>query len=491
MSALALRVGLAAAAATPSASAPPAAQADTGFAALLGKMADPKATVDASLSGGAAKSKGDAKVADGAPAAEATTSTLSALQSLEAALVGFGAPQPPDAHAPPAPMSGRPSTAAATPAAANARGNASTLNCALATVAGALDGSAAGAAWDGGGKTPLKALLQADPTLGLSDFQMKTHLAAAGATPVRVGPTTLGIDSAWHPLGAAAPANATGVNVGAAPDAALTNAPALPALASSAQAATLETFAPNLAARARANPSPRADVQARASTHASPTPSSHTGAPPPVAFAGAVTVVSPSAASADIAPRKDETAGASGAAGVTTAAASADAGAAPALSLPLAQLPAFIAEQASTLAAPAADAPSATGSTAPAVQAKAAQAVKELNIALDPADLGQMTLTLRLAGGKLSVTIDVANPQTLAAIEGDRSLIAARILNGDQSLENLVIQRQAPSASALETVPAHASSNEPDSDNPSEHSGSRQGDPPRRGGGGAFSDLLV
>ena len=497
MSGLAIRVALAAAAATPPVGAPPAAQADAGFAALLGRMVDPKPSAAASLSEGAAKSKSDAKAADGAPAAEATTSISSALQSLEAALAGFGAPQPPAAGAPVAPMSGRPSTAAAPPAATNATGNASTLNSALATVAGALDGSAAGAARDSGGKTPLKALLQADPTLGLSDFQMKTHLAAAGATPVRVGPTTLGIDSAWHPLGAA-PDRATGV--GAAPAPAATAEPPpdgsqLSALASSpvASPAILETLGPSLAAPTMANlqPSPRAASQARVSTHGSPTPSSHTAALSPVASARAVTTVPPSATSADAAPHKDNAVGASDAALAATAAASADPAATPTLSLPLSQLPAFIAEQASTLAASAADASASTPSAAPAAQAKAAQAVKELHIALDPADLGQMTLKLRLAGGKLSVTIDVANPQTLAAIEGDRSLIASRIFSGDQTLEDLVIQRQAPSASALETVPAHASSNEPDSDNPSEHSGSRHGDPPRRGGGGAFSDLLV
>ena len=53
-----------------------------------------------------------------------------------------------------------------------------------------------------------------------------------------------------------------------------------------------------------------------------------------------------------------------------------------------------------------------------------------------------MTLKLRLAGGKLSVTIGVANPQTLAAIEDDRALIAARLGAGEQALEDLVIQRQ-------------------------------------------------
>ena len=124
--------------------------------------------------------------------------------------------------------------------------------------------------------------------------------------------------------------------------------------------------------------------------------------------------------------------------------------------MPLARLPAFIADQASALSAAAPDA-SATPAGA-ATAAKAAQAVKELRIALAPAELGEMTLKLRLAGGKLSVTISIANPQTLKTIEDDRSLIAARLGGGEQALSDLVIQPQI--AANTEKAPAHGFSSD-------------------------------
>src|SRR6185437_16086283 len=163
----------------------------------------------------------------------------------------------------------------------------------------------------------------------------------------------------------------------------------------------------------------------------------------------------------------------------------------PSLTVPLASLPTFIADQANALAASAPDAASAsTAAAAP----QAAQAVKELNITLDPANLGQMTLKLRLAGGKLSVTIGVANPKTLTSIEDDRAVIAARLGGGDQMLEALVIQRQAGPPASSETTSRHAldsdtgadpSANESEAD--SSNLGRRQGG----GAGAAFSKLVV
>ncbi len=176
--------------------------------------------------------------------------------------------------------------------------------------------------------------------------------------------------------------------------------------------------------------------------------------------------------------------------------ASADGKATATLSVALANLPAFIADQVDTLSSVGAfDAQSAA---APVESPKAAQAVKELNISLEPADLGQMTLKLRLAGGKLSVTIAVANPRTLSSIEDDRALIAARLSAGDRTLENLIIQRQ--TLSTTETAPPHGLANdsgsEPStsdsSDNASRDERRPRGSP--RGGagaGGAISDLVV
>jgi flagellar hook-length control protein FliK len=127
--------------------------------------------------------------------------------------------------------------------------------------------------------------------------------------------------------------------------------------------------------------------------------------------------------------------------------------------VPFASLPAFIADQASAFASSAgADASASSTSSTATSTPKAAQAVKELEISLDPADLGAMTLKLRLADGKLSITIGVANPQTLASIEDDRNLIAQRLATTASPLEDLVIQRQNPTTQ--ETTASNATAND-------------------------------
>ncbi len=105
------------------------------------------------------------------------------------------------------------------------------------------------------------------------------------------------------------------------------------------------------------------------------------------------------------------------------------------------QLPSFVADQSSAFIA------QATAAPAPRVTAASAPgAVKELEIALDPADLGAVTLKMRLANGKLSVEIGVCNPSTLTAIAHERDAIADRLSSSAQPLENLVI-RSEPAAS--------------------------------------------
>lgn len=249
----------------------------------------------------------------------------------------------------------------------------------------AAAGAFGGGAWDVSGQKPLKALLQADPTLGLSDFQMKTFLGAAGATPAKAGGAALAANSAWSPLAASQPSEA----------------------AAAAKAA----------ARAAGGP------------HGASERPSH-GAPPALVAGIAGDGAASSNPTNGAGPRR----GQGDAATVAAVDASADGKATATLSVALANLPAFIADQVDTLSSVGAfDAQSAA---APVESPKAAQAVKELNISLEPADLGQMTLKLRLAGGKLSVTIAVANPRTLSSIEDDRALIAARLSAGDRTLEN-------------------------------------------------------
>jgi len=69
-----------------------------------------------------------------------------------------------------------------------------------------------------------------------------------------------------------------------------------------------------------------------------------------------------------------------------------------------------------------------------------AQPVKELEIQLDPADLGAVSVKMRLSDGKLSVVMQVSKPSTLTAVEGERDAIAKRLGVSGQSLESLVIR---------------------------------------------------
>jgi flagellar hook-length control protein FliK len=71
--------------------------------------------------------------------------------------------------------------------------------------------------------------------------------------------------------------------------------------------------------------------------------------------------------------------------------------------------------------------------------------VKELEISLDPANLGAVSVKMRLANGKLSIVIGVSNSSTLAAIENERGAIAARLGSSEQPLENLAIVSREPS----------------------------------------------
>jgi hypothetical protein len=147
-----------------------------------------------------------------------------------------------------------------------------------------------------------------------------------------------------------------------------------------------------------------------------------------------------------------------------------DAGGSASVSLP--GLPRFVADQATEFAPPSTSAP------APAAP-KAPTAVKELEIAMDPADLGAVTLKMRLANGKLSVTIAAAKPSTLATIEGQRSAIADRLSASQLAPEDLIIQSRAESIPHAETADAV----DPNA-NPSDTKG--QPDQPRRDG--AYTD---
>ena len=109
--------------------------------------------------------------------------------------------------------------------------------------------------------------------------------------------------------------------------------------------------------------------------------------------------------------------------------------------MPVSGLADFIADEAESMSTPP-SAGASSGAAAATPQAPGASKVKELVISLEPENLGKMSLRLRLANGKLSVSIGVANQQTLAAIEGESSAIASRLAGGQQSLESLTIHPQ-------------------------------------------------
>ena len=69
-------------------------------------------------------------------------------------------------------------------------------------------------------------------------------------------------------------------------------------------------------------------------------------------------------------------------------------------------------------------------------------AVKELEITLNPQDLGSISVKLRLSNGKLSVVIGVSNAKTLSSLEGDRQQIVDRLTASAPSLQGLTLQAQ-------------------------------------------------
>ena len=91
-------------------------------------------------------------------------------------------------------------------------------------------------------------------------------------------------------------------------------------------------------------------------------------------------------------------------------------------------------------AAGAADiAPSASG-LAPG-PAPMTPPVREIDVDLSPGGLEDVSMTMRLAGDKLSVVVRAASSQTLSSIEGARDAIADRLAAIGQPLDSLIVQQ--------------------------------------------------
>ena len=85
--------------------------------------------------------------------------------------------------------------------------------------------------------------------------------------------------------------------------------------------------------------------------------------------------------------------------------------------------------------------PSRCPARRPARTAPAKSPVREIDLDLAPGGLEDVTMTMRLAGDRLSVVIRAASTETVGAIEGAREAIAERLAAIGQPLGSLVIQQ--------------------------------------------------
>src|SRR4029077_6520523 len=73
--------------------------------------------------------------------------------------------------------------------------------------------------------------------------------------------------------------------------------------------------------------------------------------------------------------------------------------------------------------------------------APSAPPVKEVDVDLSPGGLEDVSMTMRLAGDRLSVVIRAASSQTLGSIEGARDAIADRLAAIGQPLDSLIVKQ--------------------------------------------------
>lgn len=337
--------------------------------------------------------------------------------------------------------------------------------------------------WDVSGKIPLQTLLQSDPSIGMKDMKMKTFLAAANTTPMQAGGKVLSVNTSWSPLALTSSARTLPLDSSSsvqsqavdlrkissmetisqqtnASDVVLAQTPTVQAQVSQIALGVKPTLEENarVASRVTSTPEVTRPQTSVASSSYKPSVSIHLSPSQISSHVQGVSFMqdsfekrSPYSDSSSTEKKyftlEDDSSRSSAGPDVlqpvATTTIATDTNISPTLtSVPIGNLPAFIADQASTLST-ATSTQSAPSTMTPQISQQAAQVVKELNIALDPEDLGAVTLKLRLAGGKLSVTIDVANSQTLSALEQDRTLITESLNQGGQSVDEIVIQQQA------------------------------------------------
>jgi hypothetical protein len=85
--------------------------------------------------------------------------------------------------------------------------------------------------------------------------------------------------------------------------------------------------------------------------------------------------------------------------------------------------------------------PAPRASAITASPASAAPPVREIDVDLSPGGLEDVSMTMRLAGEKLSVVIRAGSSQTLGSIEGARDAIADRMAAIGQPLDSLIVKQ--------------------------------------------------
>jgi hypothetical protein len=85
---------------------------------------------------------------------------------------------------------------------------------------------------------------------------------------------------------------------------------------------------------------------------------------------------------------------------------------------------------------------------ATALAAPSAQPIKEIDVDLSSGGLEDVSMTMRLAGDRLSVVIRAASSQTLGSIEGARDAITDRMAAIGQPLDSLIVKQTGANANA-------------------------------------------
>jgi hypothetical protein len=115
--------------------------------------------------------------------------------------------------------------------------------------------------------------------------------------------------------------------------------------------------------------------------------------------------------------------------------------------------------------------------------------VREIDVDLSPSGLEDVSMTMRLAGDKLSVVVRAASSQTLSSIEGARDAIADRLAAIGQPLDSLIVKQTGVNAdgntngNAASADDGSAGGEQRSAQGAGERGGSNDASLPRRGAG--------